>query len=393
MRHFAQRPFRRLASVLTAVTTVLVVSSACAPPAQPPWVGVEWIRDTGGTIDPVPQVYTPAFQRYVTEGGATTGPTPVSPLDALGSLLANPVLPDGTASYPWNGFAGEGISTTEYRPGPYVEWTLHHPGGSCVIGSADADSRLSSVTPSPDGQLAAVVTSVEFGGAGQSTIRIVSLGASGCPTVVSANYDFQSSSEPTSGYLVGGRVVWSSNSADVAFPLTAAGSSAPGTGTSIMRLSASAGSTPTPVLAATEGCITPSGWSVENRLVLTCLGPAQYQTRIITIPMSGGGTTNTIDSFVGTADTVGPYFHSGYYVPGTNTIVFEKVLPVVNSDGLRQAWSQVHTAYDVPFAPSTPITGSAPPLTWHPALRNDQTVPPYDYTDVPNWEFIARLAH
>jgi hypothetical protein len=179
----------------------------------------------------------------------------------------------------------------------------------------------------------------------------------------------------------------------VTFPLTAAGTRTPGTGTSIARLNASAGSTPTPVLAASEGCITPSGWSVENRLILTCLGPAPYQTRIITIPMSGSGTTNTIDSFVGTADTVGPYFHSGYYVPGTNTIVFEKVVPVVNTDGLRQAWSQVHTAYDLPFAPSTPITGSTPPLLWHPAVKNGQTVPPYAYTDVPNWEFIERLAH
>ncbi len=387
------RHLRRVAAVLTSVATAAIALAACVPPAEPPWIGVEWVRDAGGTIDPLTGGYTPDLQRWVTKGGTTTGPLPGPPtleiLDMFGAL--GPILPDGTAKFPWNGFAGEGITVTPSTPGPYTEYVLHHPGGSCAVAWADADSRVQSVTPSPDGKLAAVVSSVSFGGGGQSQLEIVSLGAVDCPTVVSAQYSFLGGFEPPSGYLVGSRVVWSPNSAAVAFPLTAAGNPPAGTGTSIMRLSASAGATPTPVLAPSEGCVSPSGWSVENRLMLTCLGPAPYQSRIITIPMGGGGTTNTIDSFTGTADTIGPFFHFGYYVPGTNTIVFDKNLPVVNADGLLQAWSQVHTAYDVPFAQSTPITGSAPPLEWYPALKSD-VLPDYEYTDVPRWEFVMRLA-
>ena len=41
-------------------------------------------------------------------------------------------LPDGTARFPWNGFAGEGISVTRVQPpaSPYPNWVATFPGGS-----------------------------------------------------------------------------------------------------------------------------------------------------------------------------------------------------------------------------------------------------------------------
>ncbi len=388
-RRLRRRRLVRTTSVVAALAALMAFSASCAPPAQPPWVGVQWVRDAGGTVNPDGS-YTPSWQRYVTSNGVTSGPTPTPTLDPI-LLPFGSNLPDGTARYPWNGFAGEGFTTTQTPPGPGVTYTLHYPAGSCVIGFADADSRLNSVLPSPDGQRVAVVSSFSFAGVTNSTLSIRSVGATTCPTIVSASYVFTSGLNPP-GFIVGSRVVWKPDSSAVVTTLETPVLNQP-PGSAVIRLDASTGATPTPVLAASEGCLAASGWSVDNRLLLICAGPAAFQLRLITIPLGTPGTTNTLWSFTGTADTVGPGFPLAYYVPGTSTIVFNNPFPVVNSDGFLQAWWQVHTAFDLPFAPSTPITGSAPTLAWHPVPVNGSTVPPYTFTDMPNIETVERLAH
>ncbi len=387
-RHRPRRHMFRATAVLAALGALVAFSASCAPPAQPPWVGVQWVQDAGGSVQ-LDGSYTPSWQRFVTTNGVTSGPTPTPYPDPVWWPYDRG-FPDGTARFPWNGFAGEGISVTQAQDGSAVRYTLHFPAGSCSI-LYGADSRLDSVTPSPDGQRAAVVSSDSFGGVTQSNLSIWSLGPTGCPTVVTASYTYTVWSDPH-GYIIGGRIVWKpDSSAVIAILQTPVQGQSPGA--AVIRLEATPGATPTPVLAAAEGCLVPSGWSVDNRLLLVCTGPSQLGLRLITIPLGTPGTTNTIYEFIGTADTVASVFPAAYYVPGTSTIVFNKPFPVVNSDGFLQAWWQVHTAFDLPYAPSTPITGSAPALAWHPVPVNGSTVPPYTYTDVPNVETVERLAH
>jgi len=384
-RHHRRR-FRRILVPLVAVASLAGLAAACAPPANPSWVKVRWVRDAGGTSDPNTG-YMAAFERWVTKGGTTTGPTSVTPPDMpdpFRPLLESPYLPDGTARFPWNGYAGEGITVTANWTGPSTEYVATYPGGTCDIGSAGPDWSTRSITPSPDGQKMATITRLDFlGGGSEYTVSVRSLGATTCPTITSVQYSPSAGSDPRPG----NQIVWATNSDAIIFAVFPG----PGaTGASMMRLNATAGSTPVAVISPAEGCTTPLGWSVENRLLMSCGTLAGLQSRLVTVPIFGGGTTNVIDTSTRTPDTLG-FLHFGYYQPGTNTIVFNKAVPVTNSDGLLQAWTQIHTVYDLPGATSAPLRGSPPPLVWHQAPRNGEFMPPYAMTDVPNQEFIERF--
>jgi len=154
-------------SVAALAAVVLVMLAACTPPVTPPpaptlptGTGVAWWKDAGGTIveDFGGPTYRPAFQRWVTLGGTATGPGPVDagaalPAPYLAAFGFNlPMYPDGTAKYPWNGFAGEGISAAT-NPNSIV---VAFPGGTCTIG-ASLGVQVGGITPSPDGTKLAYV--------------------------------------------------------------------------------------------------------------------------------------------------------------------------------------------------------------------------------------------
>jgi hypothetical protein len=380
---------RTLASVTVAALAVGALVAACAPPAAPSWVKVVWARDAGGSVDVDEGLYTPSFQQYVTKGGTTTGPTAIADpyIDVVGPFLAgtflSPRLPDGTARFPWNGYAGEGVSVS--RDG--VQYTATFPAGSCLLDAGFPGDQLRAAVPSPDGRFIAKVNFFNdfLGPVWATTIRIVALEDGGdCPVLTSAEY--VESSDPKSGATLGSQVVWSTNSSAVIVALESASDE-----TSFVRLNASPGATPKFVLGPELGCQVPLGWSVENRLLLSCT--TGTVSRLLSVPL-GEGTTNVISTFDGTGVLLAGIPTFGYYAPGTNTIVFNKVVTVTNSDGHRVPWSQVHTAYDVPFAPSTPLGGSPPPLVWHQQAmpQPGPSSPPYSFTDVPNQEYVLGWA-
>ncbi len=87
----AQRRARtRWRRSLTVVSLAVALgASACVPPPPtvpapdlPAGVGVRWLRDTGGTIDPDEGFYSPSIDAYTLLNGSVTGPdAPDPPLD------------------------------------------------------------------------------------------------------------------------------------------------------------------------------------------------------------------------------------------------------------------------------------------------------------------------
>lgn len=392
----------RWAAPLAVMAVVGLVGAGCAPPAEPDWIDVQWTRDAGGTTDPVTGAYTGEWQQYVTSNGTTTGPTAggnplfrTPPPFVLTSLagVAGPQfgLPDGTARFPWNGRAGEGITVTSVQNGPGLDWVATYPGGTCVVQGAAPGTQLRSATPSPDGSMIAVTaTNNDFFGALASWIEVRALTPTGCPVVTRAD-ELRVLEPSITGSVVGAAVTWSPTSQSLLYDLRVAEG-----GSAIVKLDAVSGSAPSFVLAATEGCAAPLGWSYENRILVNCYlrsatGVIQ-QSRIVSYPL-GAGVANVIDTFTagpGTSATV-LLGHYGYYAPGTNTIVFNKAVPVVNEEGAVQPWLQVHTVYDIPFAPSSPLLGSPPPLVWHQENTAD-VFEPVTLTHVPNMEVVERWA-
>ena len=403
------RPSRRLArwsAPIVALAVLGAFTSACAPPPAPVWINVQWARDAGGTTDTSTGAYSPSWGRYLTKSGTTTGPTPAvfplletPPPFLLGALVGiyGPDLPDGTARFPWNGFAGEGISVTAVTPpGTYLHYSATFPGGSCTIFSGGPGASMTGATPSPDGKLIAVSTSNNDNPFGfESAIDILSLTPGSCPRVTGVSYHKTSNygQGPDTGDAIGSpAITWAPNSGAILYTLD----QQPDLSASIVRLDATAGSAPSFVLGPAEGCTVPLGWSVENRILLDCLhstGSGIDRSRIESIQL-GGGLTNVIDSFTSGAgtpasSTAGQF---GYYAPGTSTIVFNKAVPVVNSAGIVEPWFQVHTTYDLPFGQSTPLSGSPPPFGWHQEAVPQVGIPtpPFTFIDVPNPEFVER---
>ncbi len=390
----------RWAAPLAVLAVVGLLGAGCAPPAEPNWIDVQWLQDAGGTNDPVTGAYTGDWQQYVTSNGTTTGPTAapsssllrtpppflITSLAGVGSTFG---LPDGTARFPWNGRAGEGISVTTVPFGSGRDWVATFPGGTCFIQRGGPGTWVLSATPSPDGsRIAVTVLNNDFGGDVLSWVEVRDLTPGDCPVVTRVQY-LRRAAPVSSGAIAGAAVTWSPSSQSILYDLKVAEG-----GSAIVRLDAVTGSTPSFVLAATEGCAAPLGWSYEDRILVNCYvrsatGVIQ-QSRIVSYPL-GAGVTNVIDTFTAGPGTVATVllWHYGYYAPGTNTVVFNKAVPVVDEEGAVQPWLQVHTVYDIPFAPSTPLRGSPPPLVWHQENTAD-VFEPVSLTHVPNMELVER---
>lgn len=385
MRRFLSATVRGVAVVILMVAAT---AAACQPPPPPPaptlptGTGVAWWKDAGGTIEDVPFVgptYQPAFERFVTLDGATTGPTPVtgfSPFPAtfwgaLGFNLGAETLPDGTAMFPWNGFAGEGISaaTTPLS----IEVTF--PGGTCSI-PASTGLQIGGLTPSPDGSKAAFVGR-DISGPGGFTVAwvdVLSLEPGGdCPSIVRWDVDYspsQPADHPTSGL-----VVWAPDSSAILYSI-----SQDSPEQSIMRLDAAPAATPSTVLAATIGCWLPLGWSIDDRVLVACYNtPTSNEIASTLETMSiTGDSRKVVDvqrSAAITASTASSnLYHFGYFVPGTTTIAY--------SDG-SQSFDTPNGSvprfrlklHDDATGGEAPLTGTDPPLSTHeePLLSDPNT--------------------
>ena len=381
---------------------VLLVAAACTvpPPSVDPTVGVVWDRDAGGTFDAGSSTYTAAWEQYVTMAGVTTGPTPVSPPPGVAipepvpPTIPVPVLsffsPDGTARFPWNGLAGEGISLDYSFP----RYSITFPGGTCELLELAMGLTLLGVMPSPDGSKVAFLTrNVDIPGGFESEVRISSLVDGGdCPLVTSARHEF------TPG--VGGEaannpaLVWRPDSSSIVY---AAQKAVPADDMTLYRLGAVPGASAIGIYGAGDGeYLTPLGWSVTDRILLNVRPPGSFAALVSTLETmrAFGGGRRLIDRATLTSNTASLglgnlSLHYGYFVPGTTTIVFnDGSTRVTNADGYSFPWFQVHVITDVDYGRSGPLTGVAPPLVWHEASLG----PGLAVTDVPNVELVERFA-
>ena len=359
-------------SAALALVVASVLASSCttpAPPSVPPptlpgGVGVQWVRDVGGTYDPVTGDYAPAYDRYSVLDGTVTGPTPVG----SGPVDPPPVpnffggdRPDGSAKFPYNGFAGEGITMS----GTNDIFTLSFPGGNCQL----YGNAIEGVYPSPDGTMAAV-----FDGRPEddgSLVAIVSLvdGVS-CPGIVSEFYGYMAGV----GAVARGPIVWAPDSTAVTFSVwhDPDESDIPHTYSTLERLEAATEANPVTVLPATTDDITPLGWSVADRLLVHRLplaadpGATSITSTLATLSASGGSVRNlsslTFPLASITRGIAAPFLHYGYFVPGTTSIVMNGFQMVTNTDGLSMPWFQVQLIADATGACAGPILGSPPPL-------------------------------
>jgi hypothetical protein len=366
--------------VVAVILMVTATAAACQPPPPPPpaptlpfGTGVAWWKDAGGTIEDVPFVgptYRPAFERWVTLDGTTTGPTPVSALTpfpatfwgALGFDLGAATLPNGTAMFPWNGFAGEGISASTTP----LSIEVAFPGGSCSI-PATMGLQIGGLTPSPDGTKAAFVGRdiSGFGGFTVAWVDVLSLEPDGdCPSIVRWDVDYSPSDpadHPTSGL-----VVWSPDSSAIVYSI-----SQDAQAQSIVRLDATTAATPSTILAASAGCWLPLGWSIDDRVLVSCHNTTGSPPRVsstLETMSAAGGPRRLVDgagSAAITTSTASSYlYHYGYFVPGTSTIAYSDGSQAFTTSSGAVPRFRLRLRNDATGA-EAPLTGSEPPLSTH----------------------------
>ncbi len=310
--------FMRRSLVIAIIATVGL--AGCVPPEPPPavpelpaGVGVSLLRDVGGTNDPDLGTYTPSFVRETILDGVTSDPMPVGPGSYYPSWLDSYQTPDGTAKYPWNGFAGEGITFSSIPSGDDQTYVLTSPAGTCGIGRATNEISIRWITPSPDGTKVVSVVSDGY----SQTIEIRSLVDGGvCPLIVSellVNIEGD-------GDHVQGPFVWRPESNQIAY---ARSTLAGGEGSwFIDRLAASASATPETVFDSGADIPYLLGWSIGNRLLMwggRSNGDGTGTAELFTMP-SGGGEQRVLDS-VTFPGHYGEALNLGYFVPGTTNVV------------------------------------------------------------------------
>jgi len=372
---------------------------------------VQWLRDTGGAIDTPTGTYQEAMNRFVTLNGTTTAPTPagptwfvhtVSPMLATIAAESAPefLLPDGTARFPWNGFAGEGI-TVSVAIGSPPHFVVTFPGGSCDLPSHSlVGYGLLGAVPSPDGSKIAVLSKdVDVPGGFESTVRIFSLVAGSCLAITDAAYaHFSELSPPMGEFVQNPSFVWSPGSSAILYRLDAA----VGDRASIIRLDATSGAHPSTLLGVEDTCTTPLGWSIADRVLLSCVNsvagaPTSVTSSIETMPANGGPRRVLDVLTAGPAASqiagFGPLFsHYGYYVPGTTTVIYnDGSTTVTNAEGHPFPWFQIHLIADTPGAVPSALLGTSPPFGWHQQKVGAFSLPPYTFTDVPNAELVERF--
>lgn len=393
---------RRKLTIRTVVgAAVLAAATACPPPAPPApelpdGVGVSWLRDEYGAPNEYGN-HVESYARHQVLDGVRTGPTPPDPSllpfsPTVGAAYANvpiPVFPDGTAKFGWNGFAGEGITTTVTQAGGFRNYEVTGPGGSCTFSNEVAAEyptfRTIAAIPSPDGSKLAVYTRLNDPDAStiETWLSIRSLDAS-CTQVALATYEWSSAIDEFSGERITNPfVVWSPSSSAVLFSLEGA---VPGNGARIMRLDATTGASPTVVLDLGTSIATPTGWSVDGRVLLTYnrLPSASLPSGadvIATMPV-GGGALTTVDLWDLRFPGAQIATHYGYYVPGTTTIVYSDASrTTVNAQGTTVSWPRFRL-YDDATGGWAAMPQTASPLVWHTNMGGQ---------DLPNLEMLDRF--
>jgi hypothetical protein len=406
-RHDVEEGLMRRSFVVAAVTAIATAACTVAapaptvpPPTLPNGIGVSWLRDVGGTNDPNGGSYTASYDRYVTTSSATTGPTAAGSVvpSALVSGLFGPgggnEFPDGTAKFPWNGFAGEGITTSTSSSGLQISF----PGGSCQLGPFGGEVSQTSVMPSPDGTKAAVLTSDISYFIPLTIVRIVSLvDGSACPTISTTRYGgLVSEPEPDDVYEYAiGHFVWSPNSTSVVYPVAHHQSSTQPDQRALDRLDASPGATPQRVLQPVSQLLLPMGWSIADRLLVSEIDfpngpPTATATTLFTVSTAGTGR-RVVDT--ATINFFSPYegWDYGYYVPGTTSIVYAgKFATVTNGDGYTFPRFRIQLIADQTNAMAGPLDGT-PPLVWHQVPINSSETP--TMSNAPNQDVLERFTH
>jgi hypothetical protein len=256
--------------------------------------------------------------------------------------------------------------------------------------------QIQMVSPSPDGTKVAI-RSYDFDG--NRTVELKSLvdGVS-CPTITHATY----SAQLTPSSWAGSVLVWAPDSSAVAYAI-----SRDGEGTGIARLPATAGPPAVDVVAPGPRGVLPLGWSIADRLLYATVSieGGSPVSRLVTRALAGGperviDTAVLPTAFPGyvdplTRDGLHQFLHYGYFVPGTNAIVYDHgSTTATDSDGYTFPRYYVALISDADAASSRPILGTKPPLTWHQeALSEGAFEPPFDLIDVPNAEFVGRFVH
>jgi hypothetical protein len=386
---------RAIRSMGAALAIGLAV--ACVPqptaPALPAGTGFGWVRDVGGTTDGNGN-YQESYSHFTLLDGVTGGPTPVTtpffPLVATAgpgyASFGGPVFPDGTAKFPWNGFAGEGITTATSTSGGTTTYDVSGPGGTCRftnVSTTYATIRTSAAVPSPDGTKLAVYSRLNDADA-SATVTYLSVYAldATCNRLANVTYRWSSYAGSISGdMIVSSLTVWSPDSSAILFPLTTA--TAP-SGSRLLRLGAAAGSTPTIVLDAPTSAVLPLGWSPSGRVLVVRTSrststPPVGATSLETLPI-GGGHTKVFDVQTSTVPPTRAEFHVGYFVPGTSQILYSGGTRTATAPGGRVvAWPQFRIHDDGTDADAA-VPGADAPLTWH-------TTPS---GDTPNGEYVER---
>ncbi len=402
--HRSHTHHRRGRLTVAAVASAVVLAAGCFPPepspapSLPAGVGVSWLRDAGGQIveDFGGPAYREAFERRITLDGVTTGPSQVTIPGAFpapwwgvfGFDLGSASFPDGTAKFPWNGFAGEGITATTTPQS--IE--IAHPGGACTIG-ASMGLVVGGLSPSPDGTKLAFV-GVDISGLGGFTIAWVTIldltDFGPCSSVTSFVVDF--SPQAPADHPTSGLVVWSPGSDAIAFPLAAQGGSLQ---QRIVRMDAAAGAAPVTVLHQADGCWVPLGWSIADRMLLSCVrelpgNPATVRSTLETMPVAGGirQVIDTADASAITTATANTHLnHFGYFVPGTTTIVFNDGSEMSHTEDGSVPWYRMRL-HDDSTGGEGSLTADEPHFATHdePLLSD-----PGQTTSIPNVVMVERF--
>ena len=401
------RQNRRVTTTASAalMVTIMAVGTSCFPepvtpppaPTLPAGVGFEWIRDTGGSTSEG-GTYTPGYSRLRLLDGVVDGPNTVSPSDitfggtfGVGAAeYSLPVYPDGTAKFPWNGFAGEGITTTVTTiggpTGTTTTYEVTGPEGPCSFSNVSttyATPKTSAAIPSPDGTKLAAFTLVnDFDANRQITdLAVYELGPT-CSLIDSVSYTRQSyAGQFTGEKVLSSLTVWAPDSSAIIYPV---GSGLPGAGSRLERLAADGSSAPTVLVDDPDSTVIPLGWSAAGRVLFLRqtrgAGTSTTVASSIETVAAGGGPSKVIDDQTSAAPMTDFTTHFGYFVPGTSQVLYTGGSRTTTLGGSVWAWPQIRL-HDDTTGGDGPVPETDAPLATHLAYSGE----------APNVEFIERF--
>lgn len=398
------RQNRRVTTTASAALMVaaMAVGTSCFPdpvthpaaPTLPTGIGFDWIRDTGGTTSEG-GTYTPGYSQLRLLDGVVEGPTPVAPsATAFGPAAARsiamyniPIFPDGTARFPWNGFAGEGITTevsTATTPtGTTTTYDVTGAGGTCSFtneSTTHPTRKVSAAIPSPDGTKLAVYSQYQdFDAANVTWMSIHDLDDT-CALRSERSYNWSSYIDVSGERILSSMTVWAPDSSEVLYPVgwpTSGGSSR------VDRLGVNGVPTPSVVLSDSDSTLFPLGWSPAGRVLVTRqthgTGVTTTSSSIETVPVDGGAP-KVIDAKTSAAPMTEFATHFGYFVPGTSQVLYTGGPRTTTLGGSVWAWPQIRL-HDDATGGDGPVAETDAPLATHTTFGGE----------VPNVEFIERF--